>query len=522
MHRRRFLYTGGAALAAYGLTSSCGQAKAGPLVKTAQGKIRGLDLNGAHGFYGIRYGESTAGARRFLPAAKPAAWSGEFEAFEFGPEAPQVQPHGEIPEVRATIRPTPMNEDCLRLNVWTPQVGAGKRPVMVWFHGGGYTSGNGSYWIYDGANMARRHDVVMVTLNHRLNSFGFTYLAHLGGEAERSANLGMMDCVAALEWVRDNIAAFGGDPSNVTIFGQSGGAGKVSTLLAMPSAQGLFHKAIVQSGSNPVGVNKEDAIRSAETFLAKVGAKTLAELQAMSMEQLLEANNTTQGLRLAPVVDGVTLPTDPFSPSAPAISASIPLLTGTTETEVTFFPNQPLDPIDGAELLRRVKAVVPKATDAQARNVIEMYRKGRPGISDIDLALIIESDVRFRPGVVQQAELKAAQPAPVYLYYFTWRTPVRDGKLKSMHTLEIPFVTANVDNATSMTGTGEDRYALEQRMSAAWAAFARTGNPNHSGLPEWPKFDPQSRATMIFDNECKVVNDPNGQEYRALMALRRA
>lgn len=522
MQRRTFLYTGSAAMAAYAVNTGCGSAQAGPLAETAQGKIRGLDLNGVSGFYGIRYGESTEGARRFLPAVKPAAWSGEFEAFEFGPEAPQVQPHGEIPEVRDTIRPTAMNEDCLRLNVWTPAVGSGKRPVMFWLHGGGYTSGNGSYWIYDGANLAKRQDVVVVTINHRLNSFGFTYLAHLGGAAEHSANLGMTDCIAALEWVRDNIAAFGGDPSNVTIFGQSGGAGKVSTLLAMPSAQGLFHKAIVQSGSNPVGVKKEDAIKAAETFMAKVGAKTFEDLQAMSMEQLLEANNTTQGLRTSPVVDGVTLPVDPFSPTAPAISANIPLLTGTTETEVTFFPNTPLDPIDNAQLLARVKAAVPRATDAQARNIIEMYRKGRPGISDIDVALIVESDARFRPGVVQQAELKAAQAAPVYLYYFTWRTPVRDGKLKSLHTLEIPFVTANVDNAPSMTGTGEDRHALEERMSAAWAAFARTGNPNHGGLPDWPRFDTATRATMIFDNECKVVNDPNGAEYRALMALRRA
>ena len=255
--------------------------------------------------------------------------------------------------------------------------------------------------------------------------------------------------------------------------------------------------------------------------MAKLNVKTAEELQKVPMDQLIAATTATQGLRLAPVLDGHTLPRDPFSPDAPAISADVPLLIGSTETEVTFFPGTGMDPIDDAALLARVKTAA-RADDAQAKHLIDLYRKGRPGVSNIDVALIVESDTRVRTGIATVAELKAAKPAPVYLYYFTWRSPVRDGKLKAFHTLEIPFVTENVDNGTSMTGTGQDRYALQDKMSAAWAAFARTGNPNHKGLPNWPKFNPAQRATMIFNNECKVANDPNGEERKALAALRQA
>ncbi len=513
MNRRTFVQVSGAALLANRLYGA--DAKPGLTVETSLGKVRGLSVGKVNAFRGIRYGADTAGARRFLAPAKPSPISGVFDAFEWGPEAPQASPHTEIPEVRATIPATGMSEDCLRLNVWTQGTG-GRRPVMVWFHGGGFTSGNGSYTIYDGTNLARRQDVVMVTINHRLNSFGFTYI---DGQA---ANVGMLDCIAALEWVRDNISRFGGDPANVTIFGQSGGAGKVSTLLAMPGAKGLFHKAIIQSGSALNGVAKADAIKSTETFMAKVGAKSLADLQKLPMQQLIDATNSTPGLRTNPVVDGVTLPTGPFTPAAPAISANVPVLIGTTETEVTFFPNTPLDPIDDAQLLARAKGALPRATDAQAKQVIDVYRKGRPGVSNIDVALILESDTRFLPGVRTQAELKSAQPAPVYMYYFTWRTPVHDGKLKSLHTLDIPFATANVEESPTMTGTGKDRLPLEEKMSGAWAAFARNGNPNYKGLPNWPKFDTKTRATMILANDCKVVNDPYAAERQAIASVRRA
>jgi len=525
MNRRSFLQYGTAASLFTGtLAKSFGaEPKSGATVDTSSGKIRGLMIDKVNAFKGIPYGASTAGNRRFLPPAKPEPWTGIKDTAEWGPEAPQVSPHTEIPEVRATIPATGMSEDCLRLNVWSNGLGRNdKRPVMLWLHGGGFTSGNGSYTIYDGTNLAKKRDVVAVTINHRLNSFGFLDLAGIGGaKYEHASNVGMLDAIAALQWVHDNIANFGGDPNNVTIFGQSGGAGKVSTLLAMPGAKGLFHRAIIQSGSNLKGVSISDATKTAQTLMAKLNVKTADDLQKVPMDQLIAATNSTQGLRLAPVIDGWSLLRDPFSPDAPPISADVPVLLGTVETEVTFFPNTQMDPIDDAALLTRVKAAA-RADDAQAKNLIDLYKKGRPGVSNIDVALILESDTRFRPGVVTEAELKSAQKAAVYMYYFTWRSPVHDGKLKTFHTLEIPFVTDNVDNGTSMTGTGQDRYALQDKMSAAWAAFARTGNPNHKGLPTWPKFNPTQRATMIFNNECKVVNDPNGEERKALAALRPA
>jgi len=525
MNRRSFLQYGTAASLFTGtLAKSFGaEPKSGATVDTSSGKIRGLMIDKVNAFKGIPYGASTAGNRRFLPPAKPEPWTGIKDTVEWGPEAPQVSPHTEIPEVRATIPATGMSEDCLRLNVWSNGLGRNdKRPVMLWLHGGGFTSGNGSYTIYDGTNLAKKRDVVAVTINHRLNSFGFLDLTGIGGaKYEHASNVGMLDAIAALQWVHDNIANFGGDPNNVTIFGQSGGAGKVSTLLAMPGAKGLFHRAIIQSGSNLKGVSISDATKTAQALMAKLNVKTADDLQKAPMDQLIAATNSTQGLRLAPVIDGWSLLRDPFSPDAPPISADVPVLLGTVETEVTFFPNTQMDPIDDAALLTRVKAAA-RADDAQAKNLIDLYKKGRPGVSNIDVALILESDTRFRPGVVTEAELKSAQKAAVYMYYFTWRSPVHDGKLKTFHTLEIPFVTDNVDNGTSMTGTGQDRYALQDKMSAAWAAFARTGNPNHKGLPTWPKFNPTQRATMIFNNECKVVNDPNGEERKALAALRPA
>jgi para-nitrobenzyl esterase len=422
-------------------------------------------------------------------------------------------------------RDEPTGEDCLVLNVWTPAVGhAGKRAVMVWLHGGGYTSGSGGFICYDGRELARKHDVVVVTINHRLTVLGYLYFAGIGGEKYANAsNAGMLDIVAALQWVRDNIGAFGGDPGNVTIFGQSGGGGKVSALMAMPPAKGLFHRAIVESGAAVKGVSTEAANKSAEAFLTKLNLNPsqIDELQKLSVDQLLAV--TAPGgpqLALAPVVDGRTLPTDPFDPAAPEMSANIPLLIGTTETEVAFFPNQQLDPIDDAGLHARVKQTIRNASDAQVDQLIAAYRKGRPDASNTDLYLILASDATFRAGVVTEADRKAIQAkAPVYQYYFTWRSPVRDGKLRSFHTLEIPFVFDNVDAATSMTGSGEDRQALADKMSAAWVAFARTGNPNHKGLPNWTAFDTTGRATMIFNDDCKLVNDPHGEEQRLLHSI---
>jgi para-nitrobenzyl esterase len=390
---------------------------------------------------------------------------------------------------------------------------------MVWLHGGGFTSGNGSYTMYNGANLARKRDVVTVSLNHRLNSFGYLYLAGIGGpKFAHASNAGMLDIVQALEWVRDNISNFGGDPANVTIFGQSGGAGKVSTLLAMPRAKGLFARGIVQSGSNLRGVTPADADKTAQALIAKLGLKTAEQLQHVPMDDLVNATLATPGLRLGPVVDGSTLPGGPFDPTAPVISSQVPVLIGSTEFESNFFPQSKFDPLDEAQLHAAIKQAT-RAADPKVDQLIEIYKKDRPGYSNLELSQVIASD-NFRAPVITEAERKAEQSAPVYMYYFTWQSPVRDGKLKAYHTLEIPFVLENVDEAKTMTGSGQDRYALQDKMSAAWANFARTGNPNHSGLPNWPAFKNSDRATMVFNDECKVVNDPYREERLALNALR--
>jgi len=492
------------------------------IAKTTSGPVRGSVFDRINSFYGVPYGAATAGEGRFLAPQKPQSWTSARDCVEYGPRSPQG-PSGLIPEVAAVDRREPAGEDCLRLNVWTPALGSGRRPVMVWLHGGGYSQASGSFIIYNGANLSRRRDVVVVTLNHRLNLFGYLYLAEIGGEKYAdSGNAGMLDIVLALQWVRDNIAAFGGDPGNVTIFGQSGGGGKVCTLMGMPAAKGLFHKAIAQSGSNIAGTPRANATRTAQTLLERLNLKPnqVGELHKLPTEQLLGA---MRGLNFAPVVDGKNLPTGPFDPVSSPLSAGVPLLCGSNETEVAWTRGAVIDDIDDAALKAQVKQDVRGTSDVEADRLIATYRRARPGISNVDIHLILASDNTVRNGILAVAERKAdARQAPVYMYYFTWRSPVHDGKLKAYHTLDIPFVFENVDLATAMTGGRQERYALQDRMSAAWTSFARTGNPNVKGsLPEWPAFDTTRRATMVLDNDCKVVNDPGGEERRALMAVRK-
>ena len=534
MNRRKFL---GMGTMASGLLLTRGmnvapwlaaQGAPGEIVETSAGKIRGLAQGGAISFKGVPYGAPTGGSSRFMPPAKPMPWTGVRDAFELGFRCPQ-SPSTLIPEIAAVDSKEPASEDCLVLNIWTPGAGrARKRPVMIWLHGGGYSAASAGFTIYDGTNLARQHDVVLVGLNHRLNVFGFLYLAEIGGEKyAHSSNAGMLDIVQALEWVRDNIAAFGGDAGNVTIFGQSGGAGKVSTLMAMPSAKGLFHRAIIESRPGEKGVPRGDASAAAELFLSRLGLKAnqIDQAQQLTAERLVSAMGAggipgNPSFKLEPTVDGLSLPWGMFDPKATELSANIPLLTGTVETEAAFFPNQTLDPIDEATLRQKVKQSVPKAGDEQVDALIAAYRKGRPGIANTDLFLTLASDVMFRQGVFAEAERKAATgKASAYMYYFTWHSTARDGKLRAFHSLELPFVFGNLDAAVTMTGSGEGRAALSDRMSTAWVAFARAGNPNHAGLPRWPAFSSQERATMIFNNECKVVNDPNGEERKMLQSL---
>jgi para-nitrobenzyl esterase len=529
MERRDFLKSG-AVIGAGVVLDPCGRllaqdvrgAAQSGIAKTTSGPIRGVVFDRINAFHGVPYGASTAGDARFMAPRKPQPWTAVRECLEYGPRSPQG-PSGLISEVAAVDRREPAGEDCLRLNVWTPALGGGRRPVMVWLHGGGYSQASGSFIIYNGANLARRRDVVVVTLNHRLNLFGHLYLGEVAGDKYAdSGNAGMLDIVQALEWVRDNISAFGGDPGNVTIFGQSGGGGKVCTLMGMPGAKGLFHKAIAQSGSNVAGMPRASATRVTETVLDRLNLKPtqVAELHTLPTEQLLGA---IRGLNFAPVVDGKNLPTGPFNPVSSPLSANVPLLCGSMETEASWTRGAVIDEIDDGKLQAQVKQDVRGISDADADSVIATYRKARPGISNVDIHLILASDNTVRSSILTVAERKAeARQAPVYMYYFTWRSPVHDGKLKAYHTLDIPFVFENVDLATAMTGGHQERYVLQDRMSAAWTSFARTGNPNVKGLlPDWPAFDTTRRATMVLDNECRVVNDPNGEERRALMAFRK-
>jgi len=526
--RRSFLGRGTAAAgvimgAARGLTAAKSESGEGPVVETTSGKIRGVIIDKVYAFKGVPYGASTAGAGRFMPPMKPQPWTDIKDATQIGHRSPQQ--HGilePLPEVGAADRQNPMGEDCLVVNVWSNGLkGSRKRPVMVWLHGGGFASGSGDYSIYDGANLARKRDVVSVTVNHRLNVFGYLYLADIGGPKYADAsNAGHRDIVLALEWVRDNIANFGGDPNNVTIFGQSGGGGKVATLMAMPSAKGVFHRAICQSGASIKGATRANASRTAQALLTKLNLKPdqIDQLQNMPFDKVTEALKGIGGF--GPVVDGKSLPHDPFDPTAPEESATVPLLIGTVEEEINFFPGTPLDPIDDADLHKRVKQAARGADDATVDNLIAIYKKGRPGKSNVEIYQMIATDAGFSGSVHTEADRKVAQgKAPVYKYYFTWQSPVREGKLRCYHTLEIPFVMENVDEGKSMTGSGQDRYALSDKMSAAWTAFARTGNPNAKGLPHWPAFTADRRATMVFNNEVTLVDDPYKEARLAIAAL---
>lgn len=496
-----------------------------PVVETSAGKIRGFTQGKVKAFKGIPYGASTEGAGRFMPPSKPQPWAGVRDALEPGPASPQ-NPSMLIPESMAQQpkRDGAGSEDCLHLNVWTPATGAGKRPVMVWFHGGGYSAGSANWEMYNGGNLAAKQDVVVVTVNHRLNVFGYLYLADLGGaKYSNASNVGMLDTIAALEWVRDNISAFGGDAGNVTIFGQSGGGGKVSTLMGMPGAKGLFHRAIAMSGSNVSAIPRDRAGKGVEALLATLNLKSnqIDQLQKLPADALLKAIRETRGLNLGPVVDGKTLPAGPFDPVASPFSTSVPLMIGSTETEVTWSNTIDLSPLDGAALRTSVKDSL-KVDDATAGNLIGVYKKGWPKADNRTLFLILSTDVsNFRTGTDTEANRKAMESgAPIYKYYFQWYSPVREGKLRSYHTLDIPFVFENVDITVSMNGSGPDRYPLADKMSGASAAFARTGNPNHKGIPKWSPSTIDRRTTMIWNNECRVADDPFREERLARIAAK--
>jgi para-nitrobenzyl esterase len=444
------------------------------------------------------------------------------DVFEFGHYAPQSnRPRGEKQRqffsiLGATNRGD-FSEDCLYLNVWTRGVGDGrKRPVMVWFHGGGFDQGTGGSIGYDGAGLAAHQDVVAVTVNHRLNALGYLYLAEVGGpDFAHSANVGQQDLVAALGWVRDNISAFGGDPNKVLIFGQSGGGAKVSTLLAMPSAKGLFHRAIIQSGAGLRGGARDAANKTAETLLKELGLKPGQgrELQQVPLDKLMDAGNKA---RFGTVVDVKLLPTNPFDPVATPVSAHVPVIVGYTRTERTVYeidsPNY--GKLDEAGLLENTKRLL----GDDAERIIASYRKRYPKATPYELSTNISGDAGAMSSIRLAERRAAAGQAPTYLYVWAWETPVMG--LRAPHTMEIPFVFNHIDRCESMVGpVNAEMRKLEAASAGAWAALARAGNPNHKWLPPWPAYTPAKRAVMIFDTPCRVEYDPTG-EVRQIMEKR--
>jgi para-nitrobenzyl esterase len=551
MRRRDFLHLSGTPLLASALAASRARvqdAALDPVVATAAGRLRGRAGTGVVTFKGIRYGASTAGVNRFQPPVRPQPWTGIVDALEYGPRAWQPS-RAMIPEIGDALTGSgPMDEDCLRVNVWTPAIDRGRRPVMVWLHGGGQRTGSGNSIFYDGTELARNHDVVVVTLTHRLNALGYLWLAGLPGVSERfarTANLPLADLVLALEWVRDNISQFGGNPANVTIFGQSGGGGKVAMLTAFPAAKGLFHRAIIMStlaDTAVTGLAPARAVEAAELLLARLGvnASDAERLLQMPAEQIVAAltaggraggqgGQTATGdisLRFVPVVDGRTLPAHPFEPAASDVSATIPLMVGSNECEGIPYSNPDdaywtREPANVSELRTEVKRLVP-VNDADADRLIALYRSHRPAESLGDIAAVMAGDASaLRHAAYLIARRKHMQgKAPVFLYAFTWRSPVRQGKLRSMHGMELPFVFDHPDTISFMTGSGSDRYPLATAMSNAWVAFARSGNPNHAGIPSWTPYEPTAWPTMVFGPQVALLNDPHGEERRAIEAVR--
>jgi para-nitrobenzyl esterase len=483
------------------------------IVETTTGKIRGMSLDGIRTFKGVPYGAATAGASRFMPPKRPQPWSGVRDALALGPQCPQL-PGFKTPELQLmqNLAGGPSSEDCLVLNVWTPGTDNAKRPVMFWLHGGGFQFGSGGQPFFDGANLARRGDVVLITINHRLGCLGYLHLGDVGGpEYAKSGNVGMLDAVAALEWVRDNIERFGGDPRNVMIFGESGGGSKVSVLLGMPAAQGLFHRAAIESGPALTATSRDSANRTAAAFLGQLGLdKTkLDRLRTIPVGRLIEAQSLTRG-GFGPVHDGDVIPQNMFDPVATSISADVPLVIGSNKDEGTFLlqSDQELFTLNEAGLRTRVKNFA-GGSDEAADRILDIYRRTYPQSSPTDRWVQIYTDRQMRLRSITLAERKAAlRKAPVYMYFFAWNTVGFGGKYKTMHMAEIPFVFDNIEAADMMTHELPEAKALAAKVSEAWIAFARTGQPASSGLPAWPAYSAEHRATMVLDNQPNVAVDP--------------
>lgn len=500
------------------------------VVEIENGKLRGAQENGAVTFKGIPYAADTAGANRFMAPRPVANWTGVRDALGYGDRCPQTREYRT--GAFGWLAPSePFSENCCVLNVFTPDLNAGaRRPVMLYIHGGGYITGAGSGPALEGSNLAKFGDVVVVTINHRLNVFGHTNLGHLDAELfGDAANTGLLDIIAALTWVRKNIAAFGGDPGNVTLFGQSGGGSKITLLMAMPGAKGLFHRAICMSGASGFSPSKASATEPfTDAILKTVGVdkSNLRKLQDVPVDALLKARAAAMtalkfdGSR--PVIEGRHIPAGPVTPEGLPVHAAVPLMIGTVDTESTYYLAADMRnfKVTPEQVKARIKDQF-EIDDARAEVIMEAYGKAEPKRSAADVLAALATDVQFRSGIIRGAEAKANdQKAPVYLYNFTWYAPADGGVYRAPHTVDIPFVFGNTDRAAALTGSGPELAEVSRNVMSAFVAFARTGNPNNPRLPDWKPFDTKMRATMTFNAKCEVVSDFRGAERIASADLR--
>lgn len=543
--RREFLQVGGAIAAAGVAMAVPGLSVAAThtefrTVTTTNGKIRGRVTLGVAEFKGVHYGASTAAANRFLPPQPVVPWTGVRDALVLGNQC--AQPVLDLP---AWVDSSPASEDCLSLNVFAPE-GANPQsrlPVMVWLHGGAYIFGSASSPIYRCDNLARAGNVVTVGINHRLNGFGYTLLGDdAGHEFATSGNAGHLDIVAALKWVQQNIAAFGGDPDNVTLFGESGGGGKITALLGMPAAKGLFHKAIIQSGSLLRQKDPSEATKVTDAMYSALGVRRgdVRALQRLSTKvlldcfnQLLMSTELPDGLLIyGPVADGIVIPPRLWDGHAPELSKDIPIIVGTNTHEAVLFIDKELfKPIpDDGVLAKRIASfpVIEKASEQQVRPLIPLYRQKMPGLNDRELLVRITTDIGFWKAAVHQAEMRThAGGAPVYMYECTWETPCYGGKW-APHGIDIPFVFGvqhypvawdGKDSDAARTAADPENHwsVVSKQMIGAWTAFARTGNPSTQGL-EWSPYDLTKRATMMFGERSGINSDPRSDVRAAVIA----
>jgi para-nitrobenzyl esterase len=498
------------ALSGLSLVQAASSTSEGPAASTEYGRVRGVSANGVLSFRGVPYGGRVDGANRFLPPTKPAVWKQVRDSVRAGPRAIQAANAAfgkmnifDAPMIGAYFSGGRQNapgiatendgENCLVLNVLTPGL-KGKRPVMVYIHGGGFAIGSGALTLLSERFVAEQ-DVVLVGVNHRLNVFGYTYLADLDSKYADSGNAGQLDLIAALHWVRTNIGNFGGDASNVTIFGESGGGGKVSTLMAMPDAKGLFHRAIIESGSMLSVRTKEAAIGDTKALMTALGltASQVGQLETIEADKLLAAATKGSPMpRFGPVVDGRSIPHQTWKPGAPPEAAGVALIVGNCKDESTLFSlsDQTLFSLDWAGLAEReVKAGIPRE---KADALIAKYRADYPTDSASDMYFRISADRGARRNAIAQAQAKVDQKdGSVFMYNFAWDTPAGDGKLRAFHTAELPLAMRVVLNP--------EAEELSKQIAGAWAGFARSGNPNHAGLPQWDPYTSEKGATMVFD-----------------------